>query len=477
MAEWGRVLSISASASLWNASPSLSSALQSALIGRTSPKLLAGFAAGRGVAELAGSLFNFLVEGVVAKVGAERAKPDKAAAVTRLSAISAVALGVVAWLVLAGFQGSILSLFAAAEPVRVHAKSYLNARLPSISAQLLANALSGALAGLGRGHEATFVSLSRAILDALFVPFALYVTSGSSLLAVGLAHALSIHLQALIGGLILAAKRPPGFPLRGSPASLRRCLTFAADSASMVIRAALLQGTFFLCLVSASRLGTPSLAAHAVIRDLWVLQSTIVDGLATAGTALGSSLASSKMKQSLRNLSVKLLLLGVAFGVAFLGIYGGLGRWIAPLFTTDESVLASLRDAWPILSVSQPVNSLVFVADGLLYAIQAFSFAREAMEVGVGLIFLPFLAWAVLGPHPSLRRVWISKLALNSWRLAALSARIVWYMFAPSQMQGDDSPIWSDDDRADGLGYDSDVSGDRISHDEEDRLLAASDSF
>ena len=51
------------------------------------------------------------------------------------------------------------------------------------------------------------------------------------------------------------------------------------------------QATFFMAATTAARLGTAALAAHAVVSQLWMLASFIVDGFAVAGTVLGSRLA------------------------------------------------------------------------------------------------------------------------------------------------------------------------------------------
>lgn len=59
----------------------------------------------------------------------------------------------------------------------------------------------------------------------------------------------------------------------------------------MFVRSLILQLTFFLALMAASRLGTEALAAHAVIGQLWVTVSYAVDGFAAAGIVLGSRLA------------------------------------------------------------------------------------------------------------------------------------------------------------------------------------------
>lgn len=49
-----------------------------------------------------------------------------------------------------------------------------------------------------------------------------------------------------------------------------------------------LQVTFFLAAAVAGRLGTSSMAAHAIVSQLWMLASFVVDGFANAATVLGS---------------------------------------------------------------------------------------------------------------------------------------------------------------------------------------------
>jgi hypothetical protein len=68
-------------------------------------------------------------------------------------------------------------------------------------------------------------------------------------------------------------------------------LDFVSDGTSMLIRSFLLQGSFFAAMVVASReLGPHGLAAHHVVTQLWMLSSYLVDGMATAGSVLGSAM-------------------------------------------------------------------------------------------------------------------------------------------------------------------------------------------
>ena len=77
------------------------------------------------------------------------------------------------------------------------------------------------------------------------------------------------------------------------------CASWAADGLSPMVFvicialanfAMVSQATFFIAATVAARLGTAALAAYAVISQLWVLASYVVDGFAVAGTVLGSRL-------------------------------------------------------------------------------------------------------------------------------------------------------------------------------------------
>jgi hypothetical protein len=232
----------------------------------------------------------------------------------------------------------------------------------------------------------------------------------------------------------------------------------------MFARSFLLQGTFFGAMVVASReLGPAGLAAHNVVCQLWMLSSYVVDGFATAGTVCGARLvgeaagknaadeneneneneSSASLPTSadgshsvlfsetrevlprLRSVCYRVLAFGLVAGACFLALFFLTEAKLVALFTSDEQVAAFLRErsAWRILALAQPLNALVFVYDGLLYAFQDFAYARELMSTGVGYVFLPSLIYVTLARDTSLADVWRCKVALNAWRLALLAAR------------------------------------------------------
>ncbi|CAI5529749.1 unnamed protein product [Closterium sp. Naga37s-1] len=158
--------------------------------------------------------------------------------------------------------------------------------------------------------------------------------------------------------------------------------------------------SFFLVLACATSLGVHAVAAHQILMQLWMVNIYIADGFATAGTIVASSLAG-RMAQAqtrgehatlladLRLVCWRVLRMGLIAGILICAAYTSLERHIVALFTYDEATKAQLRHVWLFLALMQPLNSVVFVYDGLIYAAQAFSYMAACLAVGFFTLFLP----------------------------------------------------------------------------------------
>ena len=178
------------------------------------------------------------------------------------------------------------------------------------------------------------------------------------------------------------------------------------------------------------------MAAHSVINQLWVLISYAVDGFAAAGIVLGSRLAA-QAHDPLRAPSAKhhlQLLIHRVLGAGFLGgsfaavVFSIWKSEIIAMFTEDPAAAEALKDGtWTVLVAAQPINGLVFVYDGLMYASQSFTFIRNYMLAGFFFIFCPLLAFE-MAFWDTLWGVWIANAAINAWR-AAGAAYLIHFIF------------------------------------------------
>lgn len=116
--------------------------------------------------------------------------------------------------------------------------------------------------------------------------------------------------------------------------------------------------------------------------------------------------------------------IGVACGMAFYAAESS----IILIFTKDVATINLLkRHLWLVICLAQPLNSLVFIYDGLLYAMQSFKFTRNIMLSSFFLVFLPLISvvqWQV----QTLWGIWAVKAVLNMCRLLGGAYRVhVWY--------------------------------------------------
>jgi hypothetical protein len=81
--------------------------------------------------------------------------------------------------------------------------------------------------------------------------------------------------------------------------------------------------------------------------------------------------------------------------------------------------------------------------DGLLYATRSFVFVRNALAIGVLLIFAPGLAVAKLEYSHSIVAIWVCKVGLNCWRCVSALFRVHWQLW----------PTWTEQPSADCSSY------------------------
>ena len=185
--------------------------------------------------------------------------------------------------------------------------------------------------------------------------------------------------------------------------------------------------------------------------------STICDGIETAACVLGSRLAAvakkgggggggagqadeeregnsrpssntaqnaARAKQAFLYLSRRLLRSGIGIGATYSLLMLVYREQIARFFTRDEGAIAFLLSgpAWPVVVAAQPLNSLVFISDGLIYAVRHFRGAFLSMALSFALGFLPALAlFAGVVDKAGVFPIWIAKTVHNVGRLVGVS--------------------------------------------------------
>lgn len=201
------------------------------------------------------------------------------------------------------------------------------------------------------------------------------------------------------------------------------------DSGFMFARSLLLQASVYSMAVTASNLGTAQLSAHAVLVQLWMLTSYVVDGFADVATFLvGNMLGSNDPPHRIRGVAQPLFVMGVVTGVGCGATMFGFRDGIINLFTNHAPVHDELVRCWAWICAMQLPNAAVFYLDGILAARRAFKFTAGLHVVAVTCVFTPLLCWGYL-EQKELLDIWFAKVALNAARLtgAFYYTRDLWY--------------------------------------------------
>ena len=118
--------------------------------------------------------------------------------------------------------------------------------------------------------------------------------------------------------------------------------------------------------------------------------------------------------EKVRIIFTRLLHLGALIGVLFTLVYALLGEQVVSLFTKDGNVVVLIFSFWLIIHLSQVLNAIAFVYDGLLFGLEEFAYLRKHMIIGGLLVFLPIALWGA--QVNSLAIVWSGMILLNLYR-------------------------------------------------------------
>mmetsp|Transcript_9227 Transcript_9227/g.10750 ORF Transcript_9227/g.10750 Transcript_9227/m.10750 type:complete len:526 (-) Transcript_9227:1468-3045(-) len=341
-------------------------------------------------------------------------------------------------------DGTVLKIMNIANDIRPLVILYLWGRVPSILLVFVNNVCTGILVGKQRVRLVTSINVLTNILDVTgnAIVLLLRKKQQGNLYQAGLAtSAATVVGTVLILPLAIYLAAPSNYNeeeerehdnntsvIHLSRESKEKDHTsfsvrdFIFSSLNMIARSVLLQGAMYLLSILSSRIGTSVLAAHQVVMQIWCLISLFCDGFADVGTMVGARLLGAGKHEQLLVLTNRLLVFAMVAGTVCGTILLLCQESIIEVFTTateaNDDTQTVLRSVWMLTALMQPLNALVFVSDGLLFAHQAFSFIRNLMFIGVLAIFVPLL-WIGYSTKHTLLALWIAKSLLTSWRAIA----------------------------------------------------------
>lgn len=368
-------------------------------------------------------VFNFLGIGTQTEVARALGARDRlrAGRISALALVLALALGTALCALAWPFAEVASRAMEARGEVLEDATHYLRIRLLGGPAVLATLACFGALRGLQDMRTPLFVALvANALniaLDALLIfgagPIPALGISGAAL-----ASTLSLWVGAALAIAALRARLP--LPAQLDLRAAGRLLVVGRD---LVLRSGTLLLFLALSTRSANLLGGDAGAAHQAIRQVWMFSAFLLDAYAsTAQSLVGYFLAASRIGLA-RSVAAKSCGWGLGTGALLCGAMLAGGGGIEALLV-PPSAQHFFPVAWSIAALSQPLNGLSFVTDGILWGAGDYRYLRNAMFAATAL-GTALLVWLEASGQVSLPAVWAA-LALWIAMRAALGAARVW---------------------------------------------------
>ena len=110
-------------------------------------------------------------------------------------------------------------------------------------------------------------------------------------------------------------------------------------------------------------------------------------------------------------------------GILFVGFYST--DFLVTFFTSDEGTQTALLEIASLLVLSQPLNSIVFAADGVLQGASEFPYQAKSMALSGLVGSAIFLGLQSTGTVDNLVGVWVALVGLQMMRGITSAVRIV----------------------------------------------------
>ncbi len=165
--------------------------------------------------------------------------------------------------------------------------------------------------------------------------------------------------------------------------------TFFKVNSDIFIRTLALVFVFSFFTAESAVYGDDILAANTILMQLWIILAYAVDGFAFAAESLVGKFIGAKDKTNLLK-SIKLIFLwGIGLGLFFTLVYSFWGTKIISIYTNNTIVIEIAFSLLYWAIISQLINSVSFIWDGIYIGATATSAMRNMMLVSTLLIFIP----------------------------------------------------------------------------------------
>ncbi|XP_073103452.1 protein DETOXIFICATION 42 isoform X3 [Elaeis guineensis] len=187
---------------------------------------------------------------------------------------------------------------------------------------------------------------------------------------------------------------------------------------SFLLLARVIAVTFCVTLAAsmAARQGSIPMAAFQICLQIWLATSLLADGLAVAGQAILASAFARRDHARATAAASRVLQWGVILGLVLCVILGIGLQFASRLFTKDANVLQLIHIGIPFVALTQPINALAFVFDGINFGASDFSYSAYSMVL---VAIVSILCLVVLSSSHGFIGIWVALTIYMSLRMFA----------------------------------------------------------
>ena len=403
-------------------------AVDTAVIGQLGvPALIGGIAVGSLLLDIMFTTFNFLRAGTTGLTAQALGAGDRPAIVATLA--RALVLAALCGLAMVILQRPLIAFglwVMDLEPaVAVPAAAYLAIRIWATPFALANFALTGWLLGLARTRA---VLLLHTVFAAVNMGLSLYLVLARGWGVTGVATASVIAELVLFTLSLVAVRFVISDRLKASPwphwnqvadrIAFARILSVNRD---IMIRSFTLLFAFTFFTRQGAQFGELVLAANAILMQLFIFGSYLLDGFATASEQLAGRAIGARYRPAFAQ-AVRLTLgWGVGTGLVVTVFYLLAGPSLVALMTTAEPVRDLAADYLLWASLIPVVGAVAFIMDGI-YIGATWTREMRNMMLASALAFL--LVWAVAVPVLGNHGLWLALLVFVGVRGVTLTLRL-----------------------------------------------------
>ena len=436
-AEWHRkVFTLSWPLILANLTIPFVGAVDTAVMGRLAdPSYIGAVAVGATILSSIFWMFGFLRMGTTGLTAQAHGAGDpvETIAIGARALVIAICLGLFLIAVQVPFVSLMLTIFPASEAVEAGAASYLSIRIWGSLPLFIYLVQTGMLFGLQRMRETLLLSL---LMNFSNVSLDLFFVLGLNMGVEGVAFASLIsEWLAVLAGFFILARTLPARAFAALKADLRsrvlnraRLVSLFDVSTNLVLRTFCVQLPFFTFTALGSGLGDSTLAANAILMQMFFFMTYGLDGFAHSAEALAGYAFGAKAPDQLRSATVYTGIWAMGLAVVIALIYGVAAEPLIALFTTSDAVRETALVYAPWLAIAPLVCVWAFQFDGIYIGTTQTRELRNSMGIAVliyaAVLWLVYDRWENHGLWLGMILFMLSRSLLLAWRYPRIELKI-----------------------------------------------------